>query len=157
MGEADFQVKKISNKDSYLTSIILGLFFGIIGSLIWFGAVILTEYQIGFVAIGVGWLVGFGILLGSGKKKSNKLLAIGIIVSFLSILFGEYLIANYYLVQYLIEEGIISSFTLLNPFNVILVVFELIPEDPLTLLFWGIAVWFTYSYLKPPKIDKLKV
>src|SRR3989338_2327185 len=45
---------------NYPLAITYGLAFGIVGALIWFGAVVITQWQIGLVAIAVGWLAGFG-------------------------------------------------------------------------------------------------
>lgn len=150
--QIDSAVKKVTTGENYWLAILLGAAFGIIGAQIWFGVVVITEYQIGLVAIGVGWLVGLGVFLGSGKKKSRKLQIIAVVIAFLSIILGEYLIANYYLVESLIGEGVLEGFSLLNPFEVVVVVFRLIPENPLTVLFWAIAIWFAYRFLTPPKL-----
>src|SRR3989338_2587138 len=54
-------------------AIVLGFIFGIIGAFIWFGFVVVTKWQFGLVAVIVGLLVGYGVLIGSGKKRSKKL------------------------------------------------------------------------------------
>lgn len=152
--EIDSKIKKATTGENYLFAVILGIVFGFVGSLIWFGAAVLTKYKIGFVALGVGWLTALGIYYGSGKKKSKRLQIISIILSFVAIIFGEYLIANYYIVQNFIEKGYLTGFTLLSPIKIVPIVFEMIPTDPLTLLFWGIAIWFAYSFLRPFQIKK---
>jgi len=43
------------------------------GALLWYGSVVVTNYKLGLVAIGVGLLVGFVALLGAGGRGSLPL------------------------------------------------------------------------------------
>ncbi len=57
------------------------------GSLIWAGITYATGYQIGWMAIGVGALVGVGVRLGEGEGKATALFAGGL--SIVAMLFGN--------------------------------------------------------------------
>src|SRR5262245_13031880 len=39
---------------------------GVLAALVWYGVVAVTDMKLGIVAIGVGWLVGRGAVLGAG-------------------------------------------------------------------------------------------
>ncbi|MEJ2510629.1 MAG: hypothetical protein P8Y72_03430 [Anaerolineales bacterium] len=50
--------------------IIGGAIGGLLGAVVWAAVTYLTEYQIGWLALGVGYLVGIGVrLLGKGIDK----------------------------------------------------------------------------------------
>ena len=69
-----------------------GLVAGALGAFIWAGVVYLTEYEIGWIAWGVGGLVGFAVAYGNDDKHrapaAAGALAVGITV--LSIVAGKY-------------------------------------------------------------------
>ena len=132
-------------------AVIFGLALGIIGALIWFGAVVITKWQIGLVAIAVGWLAGFGVHIGSGKKRAVSLQIISAIVAFISILFGQYLITNHFVHQILIEKMNWQGGYFLNPIIIIETVFSSLAEAPMTILFLGIATWVAYTIARPLK------
>jgi hypothetical protein len=149
-------INKTTKDINYLMAVFLGIVFGILGAFLWFIVVVLTKYQLGIVAIGVGFLVGYGVSIGAGKKKSLSLQIISMILAFISIIIGEYLILNHYSRQYLLEQGYKLSGYFLNPIIIIKDVFLNIKQDPLTLLFWGIAIYFAYAFIKPLKIRKIR-
>jgi hypothetical protein len=121
---------------------------GIPAALLWFGITVLSGWQIGLVAVGVGYLVGFGTLIGSEKRTGIKLQLLSALVSLVTIIFGEYLITNHYVHEALNELGVVVSSYFINPTWVIESLFEVIKEDPITLLFWGIAVYVGFSVPK---------
>lgn len=77
-------------------SVVGGLAGAVIGAFIWSGVAIATDFSIGFIAIGVGWLAGSGTLL-VGKKKGDLAQLIAAFTGFLGVVLGKYLIVCYYL------------------------------------------------------------
>lgn len=140
---------------NYPLAIILGLIFGIIGGIIWFGVVVLTKWQFGLIAVIAGYLSGLGVYLGSGKKKGVNLQIISCLLAFISIMIGEYLITNHFTYKYLIEQGYQVTGYLLSPIKIMPIVFTSLKDDPLTLLFWGIAVYAAFFITKPVKLRKI--
>ncbi len=53
---------------------------GLVGALVWGGIIALTGYEVGYVAWGVGGLVGFGALLGGGRGANAATVAAGVTV-----------------------------------------------------------------------------
>jgi tetratricopeptide (TPR) repeat protein len=125
----------------------LGLGFGaaIISALVWYLFVILTHYQLGFIAVGVGFLIGLAVILGSGGKRGIILQLISAAITLLTMGVSEYLIVRHFAVQALAEEGY-TNIPLILPVELALsVIVEGIKSNPLTLLFWGIAVWEAFA------------
>jgi len=152
----DSALKMQSKGTNYPLAIIFGLIFGIVGAFIWFGAVVITKWQVGLIAVIAGLLTGWGVSIGAGRKKSVNLQILSAIIALISILFGEYLIMNHYARQYLIEQGYVITSYFGNLFLIMEFVFSSISKDPLTLLFWGIAVWVAYSIPRPLKLKKVE-
>ena len=148
-------IKISSSNINYRLAIMIGLLFSIIGAVLWFAITVITKWEIGIVAVGVGLLAGYGVKIGSGNKLSQNLQIISGAIAFISIIAGEYLIANYYVVDYFKSNGLLTGFTFLNPIKVFRFIFLTLKENPLTLLFWGIAVWSAFTVAKPLKLKKV--
>lgn len=81
--------------------IIGGLFGGVIGAAIWAGIVYATQYEIGWIAIGVGFLVGAGVRAGASEDSDGTvpgLLSVGISV-------GSIVLAKYMVIYFLFGGG----------------------------------------------------
>jgi hypothetical protein len=61
----------------------------------WPGLVLLTDKKYGVAAIGVGFLVGRGVLMGAGNKPSSTLQLVSAAWAVLALGAGEYLILNH--------------------------------------------------------------
>lgn len=64
--EDDDRVSPSSRPRSFLVGFILCVVGALLGAGIWFGIALLTGYEIGFVAWGVGVLAGLGMMIGYG-------------------------------------------------------------------------------------------
>jgi len=116
-----------------------GLVAAVVASGIWYAVVAFSGWQVGLVAVAVGWLVGQGVVFGAGGRASVPLVAASVVFTVLALGVSEYLI-----VWHLFNEalGSAGSISLFQPLDVMLeVVVESVTADPLTLLFWGIAVF----------------
>jgi hypothetical protein len=108
----------------------------ILASAIWYAVVAFTQFQIGYVAVAVGWLVGTGAVLGARGRGSMWLAGVSIVVTVLALGVSEYLIAYHWTTA---DLGV--SFSLLQPPDVVLdVILAVLQDDPLTLVFWAFAV-----------------
>jgi hypothetical protein len=67
-----------------------GLIGAIVGGLIWGFLVGATDTELGIVAIGVGVLAGFGVVLGARRKHGVPLQVIAGLAAVVGILFGKY-------------------------------------------------------------------
>lgn len=140
-----------------LGALLAGLAAAIVACLIWYGVVAISNYQIGFLAIGVGWLIGLGVGFGAGRKRGPRLQAISVGITLVAMVFSEYLIVRHFAVEMLAEEGIVGL-PIFLPLNLMVdLVVESVKSDPLTLLFWAIAVWFAFSTLSRRSLRRAPV
>lgn len=124
-------------RPNYPGAIGVGLIGAVLASLLWYGVVVLTHIQIGYLAILVGWVIGFGVVLGSGGKRGGMLVLISLVLTLGTMVYSEYLIFRFYLIQ----EAHENLPYIIDPIRTLVIVGLCIKEDPLTLLFWGIALF----------------
>ena len=144
MSEADpFPEKKL------LLGAFAGLAAAIIGAIIWAVVTVATKYQIGFMAIGVGALVGFALRLGNGGKT------FGILGAFLA-LFGC-ILGNYFsLIAFASTEQHVGFFSMMHdadPAKVMTVLWDDLMST--SILFYAIAAYegYKFSIVQPSKIS----
>ncbi|MBI5779758.1 MAG: hypothetical protein HZA49_09940 [Planctomycetes bacterium] len=75
----------------YLTGFLGACAAAIVAGIIWGLMVILTNYEIGYAAIGVGVLAGYGVYFASGKKGGPVLQILASASSIIGVLIGKYI------------------------------------------------------------------
>ena len=128
----------------YHRSLLYAIPAGIVAAIIWAFFVIITGWEFGFLAIAIGYLVGYATYFGAGKKGSFTLQLTSVGISLISIFIGEYLITNHFWYTDLIAEGVQTMY-FLRVWPVVVGTFEYIYQNPVTLLFWAIALYASYS------------
>lgn len=124
--------------------LVAGLAAAAVASLIWYGVVAITEYQLGLVALLVGWLVGKAVMLGAGGKRGISLQLMSVGITLPAMVLGEYFIVRHFIVEALKANGE-SGFRLFLPVaDMFEVVLEGIRIEPTTLLFWALALWVAF-------------
>lgn len=75
-----------------MRAVIGGLVGGAIGALLWAGVVVFTGYEVGWIAWGVGGLVGFGVAKGNedGGRSSTAAGTLAVVIAVLAIVAGKY-------------------------------------------------------------------
>lgn len=125
-------------------ALISGVVASVISAIVWYGIVAITSFQVGYLAIGVGWLVGQSIVIGSGGGRGIVLQGMSVALTTFAMVLSEYLIVRHVAVQVLAAEGS-QQLPLLLPLDVALgMISHSISANPLTLLFWAIAVFTAY-------------
>src|SRR3989339_1620505 len=74
----------------FLTGFLGACAAAIVAGIIWGLIVILTNYEIGYLAIGVGVVAGYGVYFASGKKGGPVLQILASISSIVGIVIGKY-------------------------------------------------------------------
>lgn len=122
--------------------VLAGIVASAVSALIWAGITIGTGYQIGFVAIGVGFLVGFAVRK-FGKGITPTFGVIGAVLSLLGCLVGNLLCIC---IMFAKQEEV-GVMQVVGSLDIPLIV-ELmkITFSPIDLLFYGIAVYEGYRF-----------
>ena len=135
--------------------VIGGAIGAVLATALWYGVVTVTHWQIGFVAVAVGFVVAQGVVFGAGRHPSILLVPVSVAFTLVALLVSEYFIARFLINEGLAEfqsllgttgyEGIEmdyaafqSWFRTATPVDIVRSSLE---SDPLTLLFWAIAGW----------------
>lgn len=121
--------------------IVGGLIGMLIGTAIWTLVTVVTEYQIGLIAIGIGFLVGMGVrYLGKGFDTSFGI--VGGILSGLGCVIGNLLTV----LIILSREFDIPFGELLTNLDLNLIVeFMTATFSPMDLLFYALAIYYGYQ------------
>ena len=142
--DLDSIVLKLRKRQNIRLAIVGGLSAFLFCSALWALISLITDYQVTYMAIGIGLIVGFAVRY-SGQGYRWKYGLIGAIYSFLSIIVGNLLMVTLYVSH---SENIQFSDLLLSlDFSVILAILWSIFK-PSDLLFYGIAIYlgFKISY-----------
>ena len=127
-------------------SLAMGVFAGsiaaIAGAAAWGLVTAYTEYQIGYMAIGVGFLVGFAVRV-AGKGIDPSFGVVSAVLSLLGCVLGNLWTMTYFLAA---KQGIpfLKAASQLNPniaVNIMVSTFNY-----MDVLFYGVALYFGYKY-----------
>ncbi len=117
-----------------------GLAAAVVASAIWYAVVVVTGYQVGLVAIALGFLVGQAVVLGAGRHGSVVLVAASVAFTVLALAISEYLIVVHFIGLEFAAQGL--TIEVLQPIDFMIeIVAESVQADPLTLVFWTIALF----------------
>jgi hypothetical protein len=138
--QVDAAVDRLKSEENFSLAMITGGIASLIGAGIWAAITIATEYQIGWLAVGVGFLVAITIRQ-TGKGMSQKFQVLGATLALLGCVLGNFFTICGFIAQ---SEamGFFEIITQINP--------AAIPDlmaatfSPMDLLFYGIAVYEGY-------------
>lgn len=102
-------LEELENEKAGVTSmpvaIVLGIVAAIVSGAIWAAVAIGTNHEIGYLAIGVGWLAGMGVFLGGGKKRGMQLQIVSVVCAVLGLFLAKYFMFAHAVKQYAAKEG----------------------------------------------------
>jgi hypothetical protein len=139
---SDKDLEKFRSEQDLPKAIITGIVVGLIGALLWGTITVITEYQIGFMAIAIGAGVGFSMRY-FGKGIDQVFGISGGIIALLSCLLGNFFsiigfIANAE------DLGYLETLTLFDYSQFIPIMTSTF--SPMDLLFYGIAAYEGYKF-----------
>jgi len=136
------RLANLQREQNYLLGVIGGLIGGITGALLWAAITIAIDYQIGFMAMGVGFMVGYGMrFLGRGIDKIYGIT--GGAIALFSVALGNFLFA----IGILAEVWEVSYIEALWSFNYAMTL-ELmtVTFSPMDIIFYLIAIYEGYRF-----------
>lgn len=95
------QLARVAEAERYSSealapAILGGVLAALAGGFVWGLIVILTDYEVGFVAWGVGFLAGLAVVRFAGGRKGAPLQAVAVVSSLLGIVLGKYISFAYF-------------------------------------------------------------
>ena len=140
--EAQMVAETFQAEQNLVMGSLAGIVAAVVGAGIWAGVTVLTEYQIGWVAIGIGLLVGFAFRF-TGKGISQTFGIAAAVLSFAGCVLGNILTISYF-VAVNQEMAFMDILTQLNypiVVEMLTTTFEI-----MDVLFYGLATYFGYKY-----------
>ena len=140
--QAQMAFETFQSEQNLMMGTLAGLVASLAGAGVWAAATIISGFQIGFMAIGIGVLVGFTVRqMGKGLDQSFGV--VGGAMSLIGCALGNVLYITYYVAD---NQGM-AYMDILTQLN-----FGIMSEmlsatfEPMDLLFYGLAVYFGYKY-----------
>jgi hypothetical protein len=142
IGNTQPQIAIAENSENLLFGIVGGILAAGIGAIIWALITYWTKFQIGWMAVGLGLLVGFAIRF-LGKGESIKFGIIGAILALLGCLAGNVLTTCIWASR----EYDVSIFKIISVVDFQLIV-DILKEtfSPIDLIFYAIAIYEGYKF-----------
>ncbi len=136
----------LRSEQNILFGSLAGLAASMFGAGIWAAVTALTEYQIGWMAVGIGVLVGFSIrIAGNGIDQTFGIA--GAALSLIGCVVGNILTITYF-ISINQEMAFMDIFAQLNPG----IIYEMLTStfEIMDILFYGLAGYFGYRYAFRP-------
>lgn len=133
--------RRLRQEQSLPLAILAGFGAAVVGALLWAAITLFTEYQIGWMAVGVGFLVGFAVRLGKGIDKIFGI--IGAVFALFGCVLGNFLS----LIGFISKQESLGLVSTLGAID-----YTKMPNamastfSAMDLLFYGIAVYEGYRF-----------
>ena len=92
------------SSEALLPAVAGGVLAALVGGIVWGLIVIVSDYEVGIVAWGIGLLAGFLVVRFAGGRKGVPLQAIAIVSSLVGIVIGKYIAYVYFLKEFVREQ-----------------------------------------------------
>lgn len=132
----------LRDEQNLMKGLVGGFLGAAIGAVLWAVITVLTEYQIGYMALGVGFLTGIGVkILGKGFDRSFQIA--GAALALVGCLAGNLMVV---VIFASLETGLSVSTVLAGLTPPIIVDLYAGTFNIMDLLFYGLAVTIGYKY-----------
>lgn len=140
--QAQMAFETFQSEQNLVMGALAAVVASVAGAGIWAAVTVMTEYQIGFMAIGIGLLVGFAVrYTGKGIRQSFGIVAA--VMSLAGCVLGNVLTISYFVS---LNEGI-AFMDILGQLNVPIITEMLTATfEAVDVVFYGLAVYFGYKY-----------
>ncbi|MFQ5500193.1 MAG: hypothetical protein ACE5FH_11035 [Candidatus Zixiibacteriota bacterium] len=140
-------MQQVKDNQNLSLGVLVGAAAAVVGAAVWALVTAVTGWQIGFMAIGIGFLVGYAVRM-SGKGVDSSFGIAGAILSLLGCILGNYLAVCISIA----EQESIELLELLGQIDLTLAIDLMIDTfSPMDVLFYGFALYYGYksSFYRP--------
>lgn len=137
----DMLMRRLQSEQNMSMAIFAGSGAALAGAVVWAVVTSLTGYQIGFMAIGIGFIVGYAVRsLGHGVDKQFGI--VGAAMSLAGCLTGNLLVACIFVAE---AEKVELTYVLSILDFSLAVELLTVAFSPMDLLFYGFAIYYGYK------------
>ena len=135
-------MQQVKENQNLGMALLMGCGAAIVGAVVWALVTAVSGWQIGFMAIGVGFLVGYAVRI-SGKGMDMSFGIVGAALSLFGCALGNLLT----ICISIAEQESMGFFEILGQVD-FTIASELMVEtfNPMDVLFYGIAIYYGYKY-----------
>lgn len=148
MSEAEmrFALNRLREQQNLVAGVVLGAAAALVGAVIWAVITAVTEYQIGWMAVGIGFLVAYAIRV-AGKGIDKVFGIVGAFLSLVGCILGNLLTTIYFIAKtedmpYL---EVLAALDLRLLIEIMTATFH-----PMDILFYALAMYVGYRYALRP-------
>jgi len=139
--QIEYLKKRLASEQNLLLGVVAGTVASLVGAGIWAGVTVATGHRIGFMAIGIGVFVGFGVR-ALGKGIANIFGIISAALSLLGCALGNLLAVS----AMVANQQDIPFMSVVGQLNPVLVQELMVASfNPMDLLSYGIALYYGYK------------
>lgn len=140
--QAQVLMQTLHEEQNLMMGALTGFFAAMVGAGIWATVTVVTEYQIGWMAVGIGFLVGFAVRF-AGKGISPVFGAVSAVMALVGCAVGNLMTFTYFIAM---SEGL--SFMDVATQLDFAIAFEILTStfEVMDVLFYGLAAYFGYKY-----------
>lgn len=140
--EAQMAMDVFRSEQNILVGSLAGLVAAVVGGAIWAGVTVATEYQIGWMAVGVGFLVGIA-MRKAGKGIDQIFGVVGAVMSLVGCLLGNLFTVAYFISMQTGDSmmGVLGQLDMEIITDLMMATFQV-----MDILFYGMALYFGYRY-----------
>jgi hypothetical protein len=150
-GQVETVVRVQGSDINYGTAAVGGVLGGALGSLVWWGFTVLTKISFGLVAIVIGFAVGKGIQMATGRKRSRGLQLLAAGISVVAYVYATYCVNRTFILREL-EDPTVTIPLAPDPslmFQVVRAGFNFFD-----VIFLAIVVWQAWKMLAPFRLPR---
>jgi len=140
--EAERALEVFRQEQNLAVGSMAGLVAGVAGAAVWAGVTVVTEYQIGWLAVGLGFLVGIAMRT-MGKGIDQVFGAVGATLALFSCVLGNVFTIAWYISAQTGSSllGVLTELDMELTIDLITETFQV-----MDILFYGLALYFGYKY-----------
>jgi hypothetical protein len=83
--KAEFEPELVDSHGHFVRGVLFGVGGALVGLALYAAVVIITNYEIGFVSLAVGWLVGKAILMGSQGRTGRRYQVAALLLTYFAV------------------------------------------------------------------------
>ena len=69
----------------FLTALLFGIVAGIAGAILYYAVIAITNFEIGIVAIAIGFMVGYAVRKGAGGRGGRRFQVLAVVLTYLAV------------------------------------------------------------------------
>ncbi len=138
--QMNYAIQRLREEENFPLAVIAGSIAAAFGAGVWAGVTVVTGYQIGWIAVGVGFLVAFSVRF-TGRGLGTRFQILGALLALLGCVAGNFLTVCSFIAQ---SEGMgfIEVLTRINPAAIPEIMLDTF--SGMDVLFYAIAVYEGY-------------